>query len=82
MYDFVFSYDLFVFLFFFNLGSIMMAVNVLAGVSALAATPLVGKFGAINTMVTNSILQVESFFLYLLYYFVSNLFFLFVFCLF
>ncbi|CAF0953254.1 unnamed protein product [Didymodactylos carnosus] len=33
------------------LGLMMMGVNVLAGISALAATPLVHKIGAVNTMV-------------------------------
>jgi len=33
------------------LGLMMMGANVLAGVSALAAGPMVNKFGAINTMV-------------------------------
>ena len=34
-----------------RLGEMMMGANLFAGVSALAATPLVGKIGAINTMV-------------------------------
>ena len=34
-----------------HLGLMMMGANVLAGLSALAATPLVSKIGAINTMV-------------------------------
>lgn len=34
-----------------RLGALMLGANLLAGISAIAATPLVGKIGAINTMV-------------------------------
>jgi len=34
-----------------TLGVLLMCANVFSGISALAATPLVAKFGAINTMV-------------------------------
>ena len=35
-----------------SLGLLLMGANVLSGLSALASSPLVARYGAINTMVS------------------------------